>query len=325
MTSNAIITSTNDFITSANTAGVDVLSGEIITNSSTLRHEEYLRYDKKLVDIARQRLNGIADLQRAGLVVNLGSLGVMLSMYERVGDMTKASINMEGMTAGDNDRVTFDTVGVPIPIFSKDWSINKRQLEASRTRGESLSTTQLAIATRLVSDSLEDCLFNGISNLVVDGRKVFGYTTHPDRNTVTLSGKGWSVATGRDIIGDTKNMLDSAYQANFFGQFTMYVAKDIWAEIQLDYSNTKGDKTYKERIEAFADIKEVKPADSLPAGNVVLVQLTEDVVDLAVAQDIVNIEWTNNPMQSLFKVYCAMAPRIKSDKNGACGVVHGSV
>ena len=37
-----------------------------------------------------------------------------------------------------------------------------------------------------------------------------------------------------------------------------------------------------------------------------------------------NIEWQSNPMQSIFKVYTAMAPRIKADKNGSCGVIHGS-
>lgn len=323
MSDKAIITNASQFVNDASMVGVDVTSG-IITNA-TLRHEEHVRYDDKLVMVARQRLNGIADLQRAGLVVPLGGLGVMLSMYERAGDMTAAAVNMDGMTDSQKDRLTFDEVGVPIPIFHKDWSLNKRQLEASRTRGEPLSTTQVAISTRIVADSLEDCLFNGLPSLVVDGKTIYGYTTHPDRNTVTLSGSGWATATGRDIIGDTKNMLQAAYDDNKFGPFVMYVAKDIWAEIQMDYNDNKGDKTYKERIESFSDISEVKAGDSLPAGHVVLVQMTEDVVDLAVAQDIVNLEWQTNPMQSLFKVYGAMAPRVKADKNGSCGIVHGSV
>ena len=161
---------------------------------------------------------------------------------------------------------------------TKDWSLNRRQLEASRTRGEPLSTSQIAIATRIVADSLEDALFNGVTNLVVDGRQIYGYTNHPGRNTVSLSGSGWATVAGRDIIGDTKNMLQAAYDDNRFGPFTMYVAKDIWAEIQMDYSTEKGDATFMERILAFSDISSVKAGDSLPEGNVVLVQMTEDVV-----------------------------------------------
>lgn len=312
-----------EFVAQANAAGVDVVNGLVV--NATLRHEEHLRYDDRLLMIARQRLNGIADLQRMGLVVPLGGIGVMLSIYERAGDMTAAAVNMDGVTMSQKDRLTFDEVGVPIPIFHKDWSLNKRQLEASRTRGEPLSVSQVGIATRIVADSLEDCLFNGVPNFIVDGKQIYGYTNHPNRNTVTLAGSGWGTATGRDIIGDMKNMLDAAYADNKFGPFCLYVAKDIWADIQMDYSTEKGDKTFKERIEAFADISEVKAGDSLAAGNVVLVQLTEDVVDLAVAQDVVNLEWSNNPMQTLFKVYGAMAPRVKADKNGSCGIVHGSV
>lgn len=320
---NVNVSSSDEFVNSANSAGADIL-GDLYVNDKTLRHEEHLKFDDKLVMIARQRLNGIADLRASGLVVPLGGLGVMLSMYERVGDMTAANVSMDGVTAGEKDRVTFDKKGVPIPIFHKDWSLNRRQLEASRSRGEPLSTTQMAIATRIVADGIENCLFNGMPNLQLDGHTIYGYTTHPDRNVVTLSGSGWAVATGRDVIGDTKNMLNAAYSDNKFGPFVMYVAKDIWAEIQMDYNENKGDKTYKERIEAFADISQVKAGDSLADGQVLLVQMTEDVVDLAVAQDIVNVEWQTNPMQSQFKVYGAMAPRIKSDRNGSSGIVHGS-
>lgn len=321
MNTQADVSGAQDFVANANDAGTNVLDA-FVSNHNTLRHEEYLRYDEKLVNVARQRLNGITDLQSAGLIVPLGGLGIMLSNWERAGDMTAAVANMDGMTEGQKDRLTFDEVGVPIPIFSKDWALNKRQLEASRTRGEPLSTAQVAIATRIVADKLEDVLFNGLAQLKVDGKMIYGYTNYPDRNTVEL-GQSWAT-DGSTIINDTKNMLQAAYNDNRFGPFTMYVAKDIWAEIQMDYSDQKGDKTYMERITAFADISSVKAGDSLKNGNVLLVQMTDDVVDIAVAQDIVNIEWTNNPMQTMYKVYAAMAPRMKSDRNGSCGIVHGT-
>lgn len=300
-----------------------MVNGQLVTNASTLRHEEHKRYDQKLVQIARQRLNGIDDLRRRGLVTNLGGLGVILSMYERVGDMTQATVSMDGLTPAQKDRLTFDEVGVPIPVFHEDWSLNLRQIEASRTRGEPLPTTQIAVATRLVADRMEDALFNGIPGLVVDGKQVYGYTTHPDRNTGSVTA-AWATATGVQIVGDVKLMLQQAYDDNFFGPFVIYVAKDIWANIQTDYSASKGDNTIADRIEAFRDIAEVRPGDALPSGNVTMVQMTEDVVDLAVAQDIRNIQWQTNPMKTDYKVFSVLAPRIKSEKNGKSGIVHYS-
>ena len=294
------------------------------TTSTTLRHEEHILYDDALLKIVRQRLNGIEDLRAMGLTKKIGNLGITLSKYERLGDMTAATVSMDGVTKAQKDRVTYDEVGVPIPIFHEEWSLNIRQLMASRNRGEALDTTQTEIAARLVADRMEQVLYLGLPDLIVDGKQIYGYTNHPNRNTFTLSGSGWAVSAGRDIIGDTERMLNALYADNRFGPFVMYVAKDLWSTIQKDYNDVKGEKTYKERIEAFAGISQVKHGDFLPAGNVVVVQLTSDVVDLAVAQDIVNIEWQTNPMQTEYKVYAALAPRVKVDRNLSSGIVHGS-
>ena len=299
-------------------------SQQLVANDSTLRHDEHLAYDQALIETARVRLGGIADLQAAGLVTNLGGLGTLLSMYERIGDMNDASVSMDGITEGEYDRATFDEVGVPVPIIHKDWTLQLRHLEAARQNGTNLDTTQVGLATRIVSEKLDNILANGYASMVFEGKTIYGYTTHPNRNTVSLAGSGWTVVSGRDIIGDTNKMIKAAQDDNFYGPFQMYVAGDVWRELQLDYNDNKGDKTFKERIEAFAEINSVKPLFSLPNGSVILVQMTRDVIDLAVAQDMVNLEWNNNPMQTMFKVFTAMVPRLKADKSGQCGIVHGS-
>ena len=311
-------------VTTANALQGGQMLTDMIANANTLRHDEWAEWDLALVDVARERLNGIADLRAQGLVTNLRGLGTTMSFYERTGDMLAAEVSLDGITKSNADRLTFDQVGVPVPLFHKDFSIGIRLLEASRTRGESLSTTQVRVATRLVADGLESALFNGIPGFNVDGSQVYGYTTHPSRNTVTLAGSGWTTAAGRDVTGDVGKMLDAAYGDNYFGPFYLYVAKNVWAAIQQDYSAEKAG-TFKNRIEAFPDIMMVRAGDWLPAGNVVLVQMTSDVVDLAIGQDIVAIEHMYNGMETVFKVFAAMAPRVKSDRNGSSGVVHGSV
>jgi hypothetical protein len=61
----------------------------------------------------------------------------------------------------------------------------------------------------------------------------------------------------------------------------------------------------------------------MTAPEVLLVQLTSDVVDLPVGQDITTVEWdTKGGLQMHFKVMAAMAPRMKSDANGNTGIVH---
>ena len=289
---------------------------------TTLRHEEYLRYDERLVAIARERLTGIDDLRNAGLIKSY-DFGTTVAMYERVGDVTAAEVNMDGRTDAQNDRVSYDEVGVPIPIIQKRWKLGKRQIAASRTRGAPLPTDIMEASARAVIDTCEGMLFNGLPGFTFDGKSIYGYTTHPNRNTVALAGS-WAGDNVGTVQADTVAMLKAAYDDNMFGPFTMYVAKDIWANIQRDYNDNKGDKTHLERILAYSDIATVRPGDMLADGNVLLVQLSSNVVDLAVAQDMVNVQWEEHPMDTSFMIYAAMVPRIKADKEGRCGVIHGS-
>ena len=119
-------------------------------------------------------------------------------------------------------------------------------------------------------------------------------------------------------------MLAKAYADNFFGPFNLYVSKDNWGFIQKSRS-ASSDITFKKIFENMSDITAVRPGDKLADGELVLVQMTEDVVDLAVAQDIVNFEEPQtSAMQHDFTVMAAMAVRVKSDSAGKCGIVHAT-
>src|SRR5688572_27041238 len=67
----------------------------------TLRRDDWIFFDNTVVDIARTRLIGIADLIRQGLVMNLpNALGHTRVEWERIGDMDPAEISMAAVTEG---------------------------------------------------------------------------------------------------------------------------------------------------------------------------------------------------------------------------------
>ena len=299
-------------------------SNNNLVANSTLRHEDHIAMGKKLVGTAKEKLVGVLDLYNRGLVVTLPNWGFTLYQYEKISGMTDAEVTMEASTDGQNDRQTFTQAALPVPVIHKDFQLGARQWQASQNSGSGLDLTQLSESARNVSDKLEDMLFNGLPSLIVSGSQIYGYTNHPERTTVTLAGTGWGTSSGRDIIGDTKNMLQAMYDANRYGPFVMYVAKNVWAELELDYSTSKGDRTFKERIEAFEGIEAVKCSTKLADDDVVLVQMTDDVVKMIVAKDISYVQYSNDPFTTKFKTVMAAAPLIMSDKNGSCAVVHGS-
>jgi uncharacterized linocin/CFP29 family protein len=310
---------------SGNSSAVQILSGgglnvNSLRTNATLRKEEWLELDTTVVDIARQRLNGIADLQNAGLVRQLGGLGTTETQYETISDMSDADVDMDAETAGEEDRVTYTLNTVPVPIIHKNFRINIRTLDASRRLGQSLDVTQTAVATRKVTDKLESILFSGESTIVANGNTIYGYTNHGDRNTASASGDWGTIA---NIYTDCNTMLQAAETDYFWGPFTMYVAATQFGQMRAIYTDGSGESAYERVLRGLPQITAIKPSDVLTAGSAVLVQLTRDVVELAVGLDITPIEWeTRGGMSSHFKVMTAMVPILKADDEGKMGLVH---
>lgn len=300
----------------------------LVTNAGLLQYQEWLDIDRTVIQTMNRRLVGIADLQSRGLVHNLGSIGQTVSLWDRASDMTAADINMSGVTAGSEDTPAFKTQQVPVPIIHKDFRINLRRLEASRLYGESIDVTASTIAARLVAEASEAMLFSG-TPITVEGGTIYGYRNFPGRATVNLA-TVWTSATPAGIKADVQAMLAAARANRFYGPFTLYIPA-VWEGV-LDEYFTIGDAaagitsvglTIRQAMLALSGISEIKVVDLMGATEAVLVQLERDVVDLAVAQDITTLSWqAMGGMQERFKVMACWVPRIKSDFDGRCGIVH---
>lgn len=293
-------------------------------NDALLRYDEWKDIDRTVLQVGTDRLTAIADLQSKGLTHPLGSLGVTLSQWQTASDMTPAVIDMSGITPGPNSKVAFDTVNVPVPIIHKDFFLNIRHLEASRRGGEGLDVTQSTIAARLVAEASEDMLFSG-SPIRVEGGVIYGYLNFPGRNTVTMA-TPWDQVTQANndlLLGEISDATAALRADHFYGPYTIYIPAEYEGKLDEDYREAGDQRTLRQRIMALSGIAEIKVADRLTGDNVVVVQLTREVVDLAVAQGISTIQWNvMGGMQQHFKVMACWVPRLKADYEGNSGIVH---
>ncbi len=305
-----------------------------LRTNAVLRKEEWIQFDTALIEVARQRLVGVGDLLSAGLRFDVANaLGTTRIEWEKVSDMDPAEVNMAGVTDGVRDRITFALDSVPLPIIHKDFRINIRALEASRRLGESLDTTQARLATRLVSEKIEDMLFNGVT-LTAIGGTIYGYTTAPNRTTGTLTGaNGWITGTdGVDAVADVIAMQDALRADNMYGPYGLYVPIEWWGNLLDDYK-TNSDKSTLGRMQELPDLSFVKPSNNLTGTAVgttgdecVMVQLTSDVVDMVVGTQPTVVQWDEMAGFIMnFKVMAIMVPRMKSDDSGQSGVAHYTV
>lgn len=289
-----------------------------------LRYDEWKDIDRTVLEVATQRLVGIQDLISRSLTYSLGSIGQTISLWDRSSDMTPADVSMSGITKGEEDNVQFESQTVPVPIIHKDFRINIRRLEASRLFGAGVDVIQADIAARRVSEASEDMLFNGYP-IQVDGGTIYGYRSHPHRNTVDLA-TPWNdpSITGQDIYDDVEAMIASARADRYYGPYCLYVPGAYEGVLDRDFAGSSGDiRTIRQRLLQISGLEEIKVVDRLEEDNVILVQLTRDVVDLAIAQDISTLNWqVDGGMQEKFKVMAVWVPRIKSDFDGRSGIVH---
>ena len=307
-------------------------STQLMTNSTaTLRRDEWKQLDDVLLDVSRSRLGGIQDLLDKGLTYNLGNaMGTTVLEWHDVSDAMEASITMDGITRGRNDRPVFQHNYLPIPIIHVDYEINARVLAASRSLGNPLDTTSAERAARRVLEKLEDMLFTNstYSFGAADSRglnTIYSYVNHPDRNTVNLA-VNWDAAacTAALILADVQAMKQASLTALHYGPWMLYIPPLYETVMDLDYqTGSVNGQTIRERIMKIDGIKGVKVIDRLPANNVLLVQMTSDVVRLVNGLPLQNVEWQEEgKFITKYKVLTIQVPQIRSDQNLKSGVVH---
>lgn len=300
--------------------------------NATLRRDEWKQLDEAILMIAETRLNGIKHLIDKGLTYNLGDgLATTVLEWHDVGDAMEAELTMDAVTRSRGDRPNFQYNYLPIPILHADYEINERALRASRKLGNPLDTIGAERAARKVNEKLENMLFTNTDYAfgTKDERnrnKIYSYINHPDRITGSLS-QNWdnSALSPSTIINDVRAMKQASINAHFYGPWALYVPTGYETVLDDDYDATTPGTTIRERVLKIAGIDEIKVIDTLPANNVLLVQMTQDVVRLVQGLALTNVQWsTEGGMVNKYKVMTIQVPQIRSDQNGNTGVVHYS-
>lgn len=310
--------------------GQPVFKEQLINTNATLRKDEWINLDQRLLESARERLVIVSDMMSAGLTYNAGGLGTMIAEWESGSEITDAEIAMDGESKSDKDRQEFNLNGVPIPVIRKEFSIGQRTLMASRTRGASLDVTTGTEAARAVARTSEKMVFNGTTmgnvKSAQNSYQVYGLTNFPTRATATISDWANPAVTPEQILTEIFNMVKILEtEQRRYGPYTLYIPGEYLSRFREDFK-ANSDKTLMERVLDEASISAVRASDVLEAGNVLLVQMTSDVLDLAIASDLTTVQWqSGSQWTNHFQTYAAWAPRLKSDYDGRTGICHGTV
>jgi len=295
---------------------------EALRTNGVLLPREWEYFDNVVVDIIRQNLVAVKEIMSRGLIYNLpNALGVMTLEWQQVlDDLEDAEITMSGLNEATKDRQQYGTLTMPIPIIHKEFFYNVRFLEAARRAGRRVDTVHAEVATRKVAERVEKLLFSG---LTIAGGTIYGLMTHPNRNTGSVSA-GWATATGAQIVTDVIAMMTIMAQKVMSGPFVLFIPLTVAAHLGDDYK-ANSDKTILERLMAIPGLTKIVTTSYLTGNNVLLVQMTSDVVQMVDGIQPTMVEWeSKGGFEFNFKIIAILLPRIRASGNGFSGIVHFS-
>lgn len=301
-----------------------------VHRNALLRKGQWELIDAAVMDVMRQPIVGVTDLISNGLVNNLPDIGVYVSTYEQLGDMSRATVTMSIISSnGIADRQTFTPQSIPVPVISKPFFYDGRALAASRRNGGAgLDVTSVRTATIKVREELEYMIFHG-SDVQLAGFGVQGFTNATHRITDTATNFG-----GGDFGTDTNGhktitgMIGALQRKGFYGPYGCYIAQTQYEQL-LGLTGTNKNETQLSVILAtIPGLRFVKPSNQLSDGHLVVYQLTQEVIDLTSALPVTPIQWRTEGGEELglveFRVIAIAVPRLKFDVNNAQGVAHAT-
>ena len=293
--------------------------------NALLTRDSWEDFDRQVNDAAQERLAAVADLYALGLIRDIpNAMGRTILTYEKLTDMTPAEYSMDPAARTITSRREYTPVQLPFPVTHKDFDIGIREIRAHQDRGEPLDDSHIRNAGRMVAEGLEDLLLVG--GPTFGGLPIYGYTTHPDRNTEAFGTNGaWSAAakTGENILADVIQMITRLEADKYFGPYRLYISGAYSAKLGSDFK-INSDKTIIQRLREIDSIGGIRYCDRLSAA-VLLVQGTSDVVQWADGESIQTIMWDlEGGMKVAFKCMAMQIPIVKSDANGNSGICHMS-
>jgi uncharacterized linocin/CFP29 family protein len=297
----------------------------IVTNSgATLRKNEWQFLDSVVVEVARKRLSLINNMRSAGLAVSFpGAYNHSVYQYQRMTDLSAATMNMNPRSRAENDRPTFDLVSVPLPIIHKEIEMDAREIAIRRNGGIPLETTALMQAAKRVSEYAEQLVLGSLSTFTYGGASLYGLINFPNRLTgafLNPTVSGWTPAM---LFNSVINMTVASVGANHYGPWDLYYSTGLMGPMLRPFSDQYDGGSLVNRIAAIPGINSVQMLDYLSGNQLLLVQRDPETAQVLVGMDVTTVQWSENGGASQkLRVMAMMIPLMKTDANSTTGIVH---
>lgn len=261
-------------------------------SEAPINNEEWEALNQTVTQVARRQLVGRRFLPLFG---PMGS-GVQIVQVDRTPSWDWAQVTMHGET---EDEVAVERLYQRVPVLSKDFVVDWRDLEQARTGAARLDWSQAAAAASFVALAEDHVVFHGIAD-----QKLDGLLTVEGRHI--LSSDGWEEpGSGFADVARAVSLLTSA---GFMPPFTVAAGVTIYALWHRLYGNSGVLEV--EQIQRLVG-GGVFSSALVPDDTVVVVAPGPENMDLAVGLDLSAAFVESTKMNHIFRVLETVSLRIK--------------
>jgi uncharacterized linocin/CFP29 family protein len=298
-------------------------SGTMLGNAQTLPKDVWGQWDREGIEVQRTTLAVFNDL--AAAVSTPMPIGKLIHYFRTISDSGEANVSLDGRSKGRTDKPTFDYHGTPLPIIDSPFSFGWREVAAAQSEGYALDNDGRMNSMRKVAEQLETAALDGYSTITVNGQASYGLRNHPKRNTrstgVTLNG-----ATGAQWLTEVTATLKLLHGDNFKVPATIYVNWDDWFYATSTEFTAGYPKTIAQRVLELGGVREIVPADSINADELIATVKDRRVVQVLNGMPMATrAQFRANPEDDYnFVTMAAAAIEVKFDAENNCGIAHSS-
>jgi len=297
--------------------------GVMLGNALTLPKDVWGMWDREGVELQRSTLAVFNDL--AASVSTPMPIGKTIHYFQTISDSGEVNVSLDGRSSARRDQQVYTYHGTPVPIIDSVFGYGWRQVEAARTEGFVLDAAGRMNANRKITEKLESAMLVGYDTITVSGAPSYGLRNHPSRNTrstgVTLNG-----ATGAQWLAEIVATLKLLHADNFKTPATLYLNWDDWFYATSTEFTTGYPKTIAQRVLELGGLREIIPADSIVADEIIAIVKDRQVVSLLNSMPMsTTAKFRANPQDDYdFVTMAAAALEIKFDAAGQCGIAHST-
>ncbi|AHD00472.1 major capsid protein [Leisingera methylohalidivorans] len=295
----------------------------MLGNAHALPKDVWGQWDREGVELQRSMLAVFNDL--AASVSSPMAIGKLIHYFQTISDSGEANVSLDGRSKARTDKPTFDYHGTPLPIVDSQFGFGWREVEAASTEGFTLDPAARTNANRKVAETLETAVLSGFSSITVNGQSSYGLRNHPKRNT-RATGVALNGATGAQWLAEITATLKLLHAANFKVPATLYLNWDDWFYAGSTEFAAGYPKTIAQRVLEIPGVREVIPADSVAANEIMGVVKDRRAMQVLNGMPIATrAQFRANPEDDYnFVTMAAAALEIKFDAEDNCGIAHSS-